>query len=78
MSSEKLNFFAVYYTGDVLTFLPIKTAGTPRLPQLTPQMPTYPSSGKIGGEIIKLYQSRCFYIYQDAIFDTKEKAFSGV
>ena len=26
-------------------------------------MPTYPSSGKIGGEIIKLYQSRCFHIY---------------
>jgi len=25
-------------------------------------MPTYPSSGKIGGGIIKLYQSRCFYI----------------
>ena len=25
-------------------------------------MPTYPSSGKIGGEIIKLYQSRCFHI----------------
>ena len=74
MSSEKLNFFAVYYTGDVLTFLPIKTAGTPRLPQLTPQMPTYPSSGKIGGEIIKLYQSRCFYIknrcggMQDEVF----------
>ena len=29
--------------------------------KLTPQTPTYPSNGKIGGGIIKLYQSRCFY-----------------
>ena len=28
----------------------------------TPTSSTYPSSGKIGGGIIKLYQSRCFYI----------------
>lgn len=28
----------------------------------TPTSTTYPSSGKIGGEIIKLYQSRCFHI----------------
>gem|GEM_PF-3650492 len=45
-----------------ITLSPIKTAGIPRLPQLTPQTPTYPSSDKIGGGIIKLYQSRCFYI----------------
>lgn len=30
-------------------------------------MPTYPSSSKIGGEIIKLYQSRCFYIKKTAV-----------
>ena len=63
----KLRFLTFYYIGDVLTFLLIKTAGTPRLPQLTPQTPTYPSSGKIGGGIIKLYQSRCFYININAI-----------
>ena len=45
-----------------LHFLLIKTAGTPRLSQLTPQTPTYPSSGKKAVGIIKLYQSRCFYI----------------
>ena len=28
----------------------------------TPTSTTYPSSGKIGGEIIKLHQSRCFHI----------------
>lgn len=28
----------------------------------TPASTTYPSSGKIGGGKIKLYQSRCFYI----------------
>jgi len=39
-------------------------------------MPTYPSSGKIGGGIIKLYQSQCFYIYVPTDFDTKEKALS--
>lgn len=39
-----------------------KTAGTPRLSQLTPQTPTYPSSGKKAVGIIKLYQSRRFYI----------------
>ena len=52
---------------SVINLLLIKTAGTPRLPQLTPQMPTYPSSGKIGGEIIKLYQSRCFHIKKTAV-----------
>ena len=62
---------------SVINLLLIKTAGTPRLSQLTPQTPTYPSSGKIGGGIIKLYQSRCFYIYVCAEIDTKKKAFSG-
>ena len=51
-----------------------KKAGTPRPPQLTPQTPTYPSGGKTAIGIIKLYQSRCFYIYVNADFDTIEKA----
>jgi hypothetical protein len=33
----------------------------------TPTSPTYPSSGKIGGEIIKLYQFRRFYIQKAAV-----------
>nr|DAQ86809.1 MAG TPA: hypothetical protein [Caudoviricetes sp.] len=43
------------------TLSPIKTAGTPRLSKLTPQTPTYASSSKVSGGIIKTYQSRCFY-----------------
>ena len=52
---------------SVINLLLIKTAGTPRLSQLTPQTPTYTLSGKTGGEIIELYQSRCFYIIQCSI-----------
>ena len=59
---------------SVINLLLIKTAGTPRLSQLTPQTPTYPSSGKTGGGIIELYQSRCLYIYKDAVFDTNRKS----
>ena len=33
----------------------------------TPTSTTYPSSGKIGGEIIKLYQFRRFYIQKAAV-----------
>ena len=41
----------------------------------TPTSTTYPSSGKIGGGIIKLYQSRCFYIEKGERGDLIQKSF---